>query len=311
MKEQNNLMPRILYKYRDDSEYTEKLIIDNKVWLSSPAYLNDPLECRIGEIPKDWENKMIRQLEEGQIMGLVMPPPDFQPPKTLFSLSERATKQWFKRFKGLSYDRKIKAMRALYSDHGMELSKPKNIFNDMHKRLKRVGIFSLSETCCNELMWAHYGANHKGITFGFNTSGECKLANTRHCLPVVYSIEKPKFNDGFTNEVQIMAPGSGLPNIQRVSFEDDTFRSTISTKTLAWEYEKEWRYIEETSGLFDFPGSLSQVIFGLRMNYERKKYYRDLVLKNINNKVDFYEVVENGSLSGIEVKEVDIRRNRN
>lgn len=311
MKEQSNLMPRILYKYRDDSEYTEKLIIDNKVWLSSPAYLNDPLECRIGEIPKDWEDKMIRQLEEGQIMGLVMPPPDFQPPKTLFSLSERATKQWLKRFRGLSYDRKIKAMRALYSDHGMELSKPKNIFNDMHKRLKRVGIFSLSETCCNELMWAHYGANHKGITFGFNTSGECKLANTRHCLPVVYSIEKPKFNDGFTNEVQIMAPGSGLPNIQRVSFEDDTFRSTISTKTLAWEYEKEWRYIEETSGLFDFPGSLSQVIFGLRMNYERKKYYRDLVLKNINNKVDFYEVVENGNLSGIEVKEVDIRRNRN
>jgi hypothetical protein len=307
MKEKNELMPDILYKYRDDSEYTEKLIIDKKVWLSSPVFLNDPLECRIGEIPKDWEEKTIHELEQGQIMGVVMPLPDFKPPKTLFSLNERATKQWLKRFRNLNHDRKIKAMRALYSEHGMELSKPQDIFKDMRKRLTKVGIFSLSETCCNELMWAHYGANHKGITFGFSTSGECRLASERHCLSVLYSKEKPKFNGGFKNEVQIMAPGSGLPNIQRISFEDDTFRSTISTKTLAWEYEKEWRYIEETSGLFDFPGALSQVIFGLRMSSERKKYYKELVLKNINNRVDFYEVVENGSLNGIEVKEINVR----
>lgn len=307
MKEKNELMPSILYKYRDDSEYTEKLIIDKKVWLSSPACLNDPLECRIGEIPKDWEEKTIRELEQGQIMGVVMTLPDFKPPRTLFSLSERATKQWLKRFRNLNHDRKIKAMRALYAEHGTELSNPQNIFKDMQKRLTKVGIFSLSETCCNELMWAHYGANHKGITFGFSTSGECRLASERHCLPVLYSKEKPKFNGGFKNEVQIMAPGSGMPNIQRVSFEDDTFRSTISTKTLAWEYEKEWRYIEEISGLFDFPGELSQVIFGLRMSSERKKYYKELVLKNINNRVDFYEVVENGSLNGIEVKEINVR----
>lgn len=307
MKEKNNLMPTILYKYRDDSEYTEKLITEKKVWLSCPAFLNDPLECRIGEIPKDWEDKTIRELEQGQIMGVMMPLPDFKPPKTLFSLSERATKQWIKRFRNLNHDRKVKAMRALYSEHGMELSKPQVIFKDMHKRLAKVGVFSLSETCCNELMWAHYGANHKGITFGFSTDGECKLASTRHCLPVAYSKEKPKFNGGFKNEVQIMAPGSGLPNIQRVSFEDDTFRSTISTKTLAWEYEKEWRYIEETSGLFDFPGVLSQVIFGLRMSSERKKYYKELVLKNINNSVDFYEVVENDNLNGIEVREMNVK----
>lgn len=89
----------------------------------------------------------------------------------------------------------------------------------MRHRLSLVGVFSLSETCSNELMWAHYGDNHKGIVFGFNTSGDCKLASTRNCLPVNYAKEKPMFKVGFKNEVHIMAPYSGISNIQRVSFE--------------------------------------------------------------------------------------------
>ncbi|EIG9086445.1 hypothetical protein [Serratia marcescens] len=137
---------------------------------SSPAQLNDPFECRTGESPKEWEINEIYKMEEGQIMGIVTTLPNFRPPTKIFSLSEHTTKKWLKRFRKLSHDRKVKAMRILYSEHGIELSNPKNIFKDMRIRLSRVGIFSLSETCCNELMWAHYGANQQGIVFGFNTS---------------------------------------------------------------------------------------------------------------------------------------------
>lgn len=299
--------PKVLYKYRDDSERTEDIVKKQKVWLSSPSQLNDPLECRIGEIPKDWEAKTIRQMEEGQLMGVVANFPSFEPPKTILSLSEKETKQWLKRFKKLSHSRRVKAMRALYSEHGIELSRPENVFKDMKKRLSSVGIFSLSETCCDELMWAHYGANHQGIAFGFSASENCRLENKRHCLPVIYAREKPKFKAGFKNEVQIMVPGSGAPNIQRVSFEDDTFRATLSTKTPAWEYEKEWRYIEESFGLFDFPGILSQVVFGMRMSKERKLYYMKLIGECITNDVDFFEIVERADLSGIEIQSVCVQ----
>jgi hypothetical protein len=304
MTEYDKIKPKILYKYRDDSERTEEIIKNKKIWLSSPIQLNDPLECRIGEIPKDWEKNTVLELEQGQIMGVITTLPKFQPPKTLFSLSERSTKKWLKRFRNLSHDRKVKAMRTLYSEHGIELSNPKNIFKDMRHRLSLVGIFSLSEDCCNELMWAHYGANHQGIAFGFNTSGDCKLANSRYCLPVNYASKKPIFKAGFKNEVQIMMPNSGIPNIQRVSFEDDTFRSTISTKTPAWEYEKEWRYIEENAGLFDFPGTLSQVFFGLRMSQKRKIYFKNLINKHIKNDVFFFEIIESGDLSGLKIQKL-------
>nr|MBF4360238.1 hypothetical protein [Vibrio anguillarum] len=44
-----SLKPEVLYKYRDDSKRTEDIIKNQKVWLSSPKQLNDPLECRTGE----------------------------------------------------------------------------------------------------------------------------------------------------------------------------------------------------------------------------------------------------------------------
>jgi hypothetical protein len=295
-------IPKILFKYRDDSKRTEEIIINQKVWLSSPAQLNDPLECRIGEIPKDWEANTIRTMEQAQLMGVVARPPFFEPPRQILSLSERETKQWLKRLKKLTHSRQVKAMRELYSQHGIELSKPGNLFNDMRSRISSVGIFSLSETCHSELMWAHYGAYHQGVALGFTGPLDCKLATPRNCLPVTYAREKPVFKSGFKNEVQIMAPGSGAPNIQRVSFEDNVFRSTISTKTPAWEYEKEWRYVEESHGLFDFPGVLSQVVFGMRMSDERKSYYKELVGKFIDNDVEYFEIVESSGFSGIEVQ---------
>lgn len=297
-------IPNVLFKYRDDSGRTENIFKEKKIWLSSPAQLNDPLECRIGEIPKEWEASNIRTMEGAQLMGMIARPPFFEPPKNILSLSERETKQWLKRLKKLDHPRKIKAMRELYSEHGIQLSRPENVFKDMRSRISAVGIFSLSETCYSELMWAHYGACHQGVALGFSITPGSKLASARHCLPVSYAREKPMFKTGFKNEVQIMAPGSGMPNIQRVSFEDDVFRSAISTKTPAWEYEKEWRYVEESHGLFDFPGTLSQIVFGMKMSNDRKQHYKNLVSELIGSDVEYFEIVEGADLCGIEARKI-------
>lgn len=294
----------ILFKYRDDSERTEDIIKNKKVWLSTPAQLNDPLECRIGEIPKIWEKKTIHTMEVAQLMGIIAPLPTFDPPKRLFSLSERETKKWIKRLKKASHQQRITAMRELYSRHGIELSRPAEIFNDMRQRIAAVGVFSLSEVCDSELMWAHYGANHQGLAIGFERTIESKLANARHCIPVTYSKTKPTFGAGFKSEVQIFAPGSGIRNVTRVSFEDEVFRSTISTKTPVWEYEKEWRYVEETHGLFNYPGPVTKIVFGLKMNPKRRAHYMQIAKQFIGNQVNFFEATENPSLSGLDIKPV-------
>ncbi|WP_282410094.1 DUF2971 domain-containing protein [Pseudomonas sp. PS02303] len=295
------LAPQQLYKYRDDSERTEEIIKSQKVWLSTPAQLNDPLECRIGEIPKEWEERTIRDMENAQLMGIFGFPP--KAPKTLFSLSEIQTKKWLEKFKTSSHDQRISDMRELHSNHGMQLSNPKDIFLDMRKRLLSVGVFSLSEDCQSELMWAHYGANHEGVAIGFAASPHCKLGNFRHTIPVEYTAQKPNFKSGFKSEVQIFSLGSGQQNIVRVSFEDEVFRAALSTKTPIWQYEKEWRYVEESHGLYDAPGRITTMVFGLRMNSDRKKHYKNLASEFIPNEVHFFEVSENSNLSGYEIVE--------
>jgi len=223
---------------------------------------------------------------------------------TLFSLNERQTKRWWKRFRGLSHKQKVAAMRQLYADHGMDLSRPEEIFRDMRKRLKVVGIFSLSAATDNELMWAHYGGNHSGVALGFGCDPDCKLTNPRHTLPVMYASEKPTFATGFKNEVTVYAaPGGGTKSVGRVSFEDDVFRAAISTKTPAWNYECEWRYVEESSGLFDWPGPLVSVTFGLKMTPERRNHYRGLAEAATGKDVRFFEVRLSQSLGGLTVNE--------
>jgi hypothetical protein len=290
-----------LFKFRDDSERTEGIFTNRQVWLSSPRQLNDPLECKTGEIPEAWQTATIRKLEEGQLMG-IFGLPGQSLPVTLFSLSERETRRWVKRFRGLSHKQKVAAMRQLYADHGIELSKPEEIFRDMRKRLAAVGIFSLSETNDGELMWSHYGSNHSGVAIGFGCSPEFKLTNPRHTLPVKYSSEKPAFKVGFTNEVAIYAKsGGGTSSTSRVSFEDDVFRAAISTKTPAWSYERD---VEEAAGLFDWPGPLVSVTFGLKMAPDRRALYRRLAEAAAGTTVSFFEVQLSKSMGGLVVKEL-------
>ena len=76
------------------------------------------------------------------------------------------------------------------------------------KQLQKAGIFSLTENPLNELMWAHYGENSKGIAIGFSTVENSLLTNKDKCLKVDYSDELPKFDsDGFILETNFYSNG--------------------------------------------------------------------------------------------------------
>lgn len=281
------MTPAILYKYRDDSLRTEEIITSRKVWLATSATLNDPVECRTGVIPEEWKRKTIREMETGQIMGLFGIP--FKPPETLFSYDRTRTKKWLKRFKKLDHDRKLRDLHALYEEHGQQLSKPKETFNILQEQLTNVGIFSLSDCADNQPMWAHYGGNHSGLALGFSVAEGSKLADVKHTIPVNYSIERPVFKTGFLHQVTFYkTPSGGVRSKAQFAFDDPVFRASFSTKPPGWSYEREWRYVEESGGLYDFPGSLSTLIFGLRMPKERRDYYRKLA--SLHEGVRLFEI---------------------
>jgi hypothetical protein len=139
-------------------------------------------------------------------------------------------------------------------------------------------------------MWAHYASNHTGLAIGFGTVSGSKLASSEYTMKVVYANAKPTFDDGFINQLSIKASGVGIRSDQKIGFSDPTFRAAFSTKPDAWSYEREWRYVEESSGFFPWPGPIETIVFGFKMPVERRRHFVSLVSKAILHPVKFYEI---------------------
>lgn len=282
----------ILYKYRGNSEYTDKIFMDKQVWLSNAAALNDPFECTIGEIAAEWISEQVISLKRGHIGGFISGAiASVQNKTSFYGLSPKQIKEFLKKFGQKDFDAQYKTVRDFtFRKTGKELSNPEETFVNFDRQLANVGIFSLSDVYDNDLMWAHYAESSRGIAIGFEAIEGSKLANPTSCIKVVYSDDKPTFTGaGFLTRIHFFMEGRA--NIQDISFDDPTFKKAISTKKEIWSYEKEWRYIEERSGSYDFPGTLKEVIFGLNCPKEKKEHYIGLVNKNIENEVDFFQMV--------------------
>ncbi len=271
------MLPATLYKYREDGDFTRKIIADREIWLPVAKDLNDPFECQTGVIPDEWKRKVILEQENAQLMGAIYNI-GHGPVETLFSLDRQQTKGWLKALKKAPHRKKMERLRKLYRDHGRTISNPATMFDDLEQQLASVGIFSLSSTDGNELMWAHYARNHTGLALGFAVEEGSVLAKAESLIPVTYANNKPVFSGGYHREVRVIADeAGGLRSEARFPLRDAVFRASISTKPTAWEYEAEWRYVHERSGVHPLPARLCTVTFGLRMPTDRRQFYAELL----------------------------------
>lgn len=68
----------------------------------------------------------------------------------------------------------------------------------------------------------------------------------------------------------------------------------MSTKNSTWEYEKEWRCVEQVSGLKTIVSPISEVVFGIKCPKNVRKKYINLAKKYCDNSICFYEIVLEG-----------------
>ncbi|MCY0853234.1 DUF2971 domain-containing protein [Cupriavidus sp. D39] len=131
---------------------------------------------------------------------------------------------------------------------------------------KNVGVLSLTESCCNELMWAHYGGSYAGYVVGFDSNSSFfkpKKGDPKVCgelMSVIYSDARP---------VVDIEPG-------KMEIPKEVF----FTKSRKWEYEKEWRMLKylgmadegipkENPSIHLFsvpPDAITEVIFGSKFD---------------------------------------------
>jgi len=274
----------ILYKYRECSEWTDSIFQDQIIWLAKPDKLNDPCECSIHELAPEWVADRIMEMKSAQISGSLM-----------FGASSNYLKEIKRTIPSITnFDGKYMAFRDIYERHfHAQLSNPDSLFMALEDQLKGLGVFSLASAPDNPLMWSHYAKQHEGICLGFELRDLTPSTDPTRFLKVRYSDEIPKIDgNSFIQQISFSVDNNGaIRSESSIPLTDKTVRSAISTKSICWKYEGEWRYIESQGDrAYPFPGPIVEITFGLRCRESDRKRYIELAKKHLYGDVRVYEI---------------------
>ncbi len=286
-------MAMILYKYRQDGGNTENIFTSGKVWLAKPAALNDPFEASLQPIDPAFSADKVEKMKQLQLVTFLLDARRSRGNKRFFGLDDAQIDALLARFESFrELDQAYAALRDFMAvQKGQPLSEPANPLSQLPAELASVGIFSLSEVADDELMWAHY-ATDKGLSLGFEVQAGSALADAARCMRVVYSNAPiPALGEDFHSQLRITIDAQGRTSSRsRIPLSDPDIRAAITTKSTHWAYEREWRYVEPTSGAFDWPGRLVEITFGLNLPQARREYYARLARAFVPNPVQFHEM---------------------
>jgi tetratricopeptide (TPR) repeat protein len=284
----------ILYKYRQDNDYTAKIFTSKEVWLSTPANLNDPFEAAFRMPDEKFKREKVSYMRQGQLAGFILASVRGMSNGKFFGLSKADNIALVRRFKKFeTEDEAYSAFSSFMKEKtGNAPSDPEELFSVLQKQIASVGIFSLSELFDNSLMWAHYAGDHTGICIGFEVTDGSILSDKDRFLEVKYSDNVPELEDEFMTQLTISIDSRGrhLKTAHQIAFNDPTLQTTVSTKGKEWAYEREWRYVEPSAGAFAWPGPIVEMTFGLNCPKDRRDHYIKLAQENVPNDVRIYEI---------------------
>lgn len=271
----------VLYKYRTDTKRTEDIFRNKKVWFARPETLNDPLECSIQEIAEKNIMECCEQEKKEQLEGFVLAYVMTNEHGLMWGLPKNKVKQVLSKIGDVKdFDGKYRIFADfIKSRTGNYPSNPASKYMYITDILRNVGIFSLSETCDNELMWGHYADGGNGIAIGFQIQDKSSITSNSLCLKVNYTNDPLVLKDRIKPTLAFTVDENGNQLFfQAAAFDDPFLKTVMSTKNTTWAYEKEWRCVEQMQGLKTIIAPITEVVFGLKCPLNIRKKY--IVLAN-------------------------------
>ncbi|MFN3445765.1 MAG: DUF2971 domain-containing protein [Bacteroidia bacterium] len=135
------------------------------------------------------------------------------------------------------------------------------------------GITCFSEIKDEPLMWAHYSNKYKGFCLEFHTG----------IFPFVSKLKRVNYKAEFPV----------INGLTLLTGEDsDQFLNLMTTKSLSWSYEKEWRLLHNKAGtLYKYPiESLKAIYLGPRTDPILKETIQ-LIIKQLNPSIEIWQGV--------------------
>lgn len=163
-------------------------------------------------------------------------------------------------------DSKMYEVFNLIEKSGLSINIAKDNYAKIIAQVRtELGIFSLSKTVFNELLWAYYTNGHKVFCIEYDFEQLQKSLSNRQLHGI--------FNVQYKNDT----PEFSMNNITYNLVDDTQFiKCLIATKSTAWEREEEIRITLYSSGLLGIsPESVTGIYFGLRMAESDKELVKN------------------------------------
>ena len=126
---ERGIFPNKLYKFRDFSDFTDKIILNSEFYFASPKRFNDPFDCNLSYRQNYTQEEILAKYV-------------YLTSKLPFTKEEFINK------------------------YGLELEEFLEKYPKLNDTLvSKLGILSLSKSNKNITMWSHYANEHKGLAF--------------------------------------------------------------------------------------------------------------------------------------------------
>lgn len=285
--------PEILYKYLDVDGFL-KMTSKGTLKFSHPTSFNDPFEGAHELFPASAVSPdQFRPLIEAEYSKPIadIPLPSLRSRRDFILNGRRVwwTMSEVERDKWIT-DVTNTVVRAIEELHLQGIT-------SFRETTRAFRCLCMSESNDNELMWAHYSDQHRGVVVGLDSF---KLIDHRlfvaNPYKVTYSNDKPFVYD-FRDLFNVVVSGGTLPRPRT---------DMLLRKSSCWSYEREWRYIHFDPQHYDPirflttpKGSISSVYLGVRMSEADRKQVLEAVSR-LDYPVECFEMCLKMSQYGLQ-----------
>ncbi len=173
-------------------------------------------------------------------------------------------------------------------------------FDEIQRRMKKVGICSFSSKLEEPLLWSHYADEHRGICLTYQFPEEFLVDRSNK----IVGVSQTEYGKNPLTEWFI----ENVPDKYGTNFEDhfttELLKKVLIIKSESWEYEEESRIIREEKGNFLISKEfLKQVCFGLNTSESDKSLIKQLV-ENSGYSVSYCQIERRDDDFGIKAVEI-------
>lgn len=156
-----------------------------------------------------------------------------------------------------NYEKEVQALNLIFPQQANSTQILKKLFqNILDMKDHKLGIFSLSKSYTDELLWAHYAYSHQGFCIEYDLE---KLL--RGQIPAYRY-----FDVSYITNI----PDLSFKHIISQKDENLLIKTMLGYKSKRWEYENEIRIITENYGLQNYDyRAIKSIYFGLKMSNDQ------------------------------------------